>query len=208
MYKQCKSLQSSQRQENIAECLLQMIQEKPYEEITITELCKKAAVPRNTFYRYFANKDAVLSYSTERFFNEHLELLLHIYEKRLGWQLADYLALWLEKYRKNEPFWEIVNMSSQRNMLLDQMVKNQTKLADPVCNIDFSNLATKRMVFVAYGVQGILDAWRYSGYSQPEHEIAVQVCKLLEVPLLDCIPPGERVKSVVFDTMKYSYFAE
>lgn len=208
MYKQCKSLQSSRRQENIVECLLQMIQEMPYEEITITELCEKAAVPRNTFYRYFANKDAVLSYATERFFNEHLELLLHIYEKKLDWQLADYLALWLEKYRKNESFWKIVNMGSQRNMLLDQMVKNQTKLADPACNIDFSNLETKRMIFMAYGMQGILDSWRYSSYSQPEQEIAVQICKLLEVPLMECVPPGERVKSVVFDTMKYPYFAE
>lgn len=208
MYKQCKSLQSSQRQEKIADCLLQLIQEKPYEEINITELCKKTGVPRNTFYRYFANKDAVLSYVTERFFNEHMELMLHIYEKKADWHLADYLTLWLRKYRENEAFWEIVNKGTRHNMMLDQMVKNQTKLADPAWSIDFSNFETKRMIFVAYGMQGILDSWRHSGYSQPEQEIAAQICKLLEVPLIDCIPPGERVKSVVLDTMKYPYFAE
>ena len=44
----------------ISEALLQLMKHIPYEEISISDLRTQATVSRNTFYRNFKSKDAVL----------------------------------------------------------------------------------------------------------------------------------------------------
>lgn len=47
--------------ESLQGALLQLICKKPYESITVTELCKKAGVSRMAFYGNFASKDDIFS---------------------------------------------------------------------------------------------------------------------------------------------------
>ena len=49
-------------QEQIASALLELMETKPYAEINICELCKKADISRQTFYSLFQSKDKVISY--------------------------------------------------------------------------------------------------------------------------------------------------
>lgn len=60
MYKACKTKQSAQRQQHIVDCLLELMQGKTIQEITVLELCQKAEVPRKSFYRYFESKEDVV----------------------------------------------------------------------------------------------------------------------------------------------------
>lgn len=60
MYKLCKSEQSAARQKWLEQGLLQAMGEKPYEEISISDLCDQMGIPRKSFYRYFSNKDGAL----------------------------------------------------------------------------------------------------------------------------------------------------
>ena len=53
MYKLCKTEQSVRRQREIENCLFDILKEKKYDEITITELCERMNIPRKAFYRYF-----------------------------------------------------------------------------------------------------------------------------------------------------------
>lgn len=46
----------------IVDALLQLMREKPYVSVTVTEICSRAHVARKTFYRSFDSKDAVISY--------------------------------------------------------------------------------------------------------------------------------------------------
>ena len=47
-------------QEQIAQAALQLIQNKPYASISVSELCKQAGVSRQTFYSLFESKDNVM----------------------------------------------------------------------------------------------------------------------------------------------------
>lgn len=56
---------AEQSKRKIADALLAVMQQYPFKEITITQLAQEAKLSRKTFYRLFADKEAVLSYLFE-----------------------------------------------------------------------------------------------------------------------------------------------
>ena len=57
--------QRSQRA--IADAFLSLIQERAFEDISVTEICKRADVVRKTFYNRFPSKDAVVRFLIDDF---------------------------------------------------------------------------------------------------------------------------------------------
>lgn len=55
-----KTAQNSQKA--FAGAMIQLLKEKPYDEITISEICRVSGVSRQTFYALFQNKENVLRY--------------------------------------------------------------------------------------------------------------------------------------------------
>lgn len=72
MYKQCRTEQSSQRQRYIAHAFLSLLQEQSFAKIQITELCRRAGIPRKAFYRYFDTKEDVILFLAEDTLHEML----------------------------------------------------------------------------------------------------------------------------------------
>ena len=60
MMKQQQSKIAVQSRRMIADALAALLKRKPYSAITITELCREAAVGRKTFYRNFDAKEDVI----------------------------------------------------------------------------------------------------------------------------------------------------
>ena len=58
-----KTALQSQRQ--IAGALMALIREKPYAQITISELCKAAGISRQTFYSLFTSRENVVVFSLQ-----------------------------------------------------------------------------------------------------------------------------------------------
>ena len=46
--------------QSITEAMIILMNDKPYCDITITDVCEKAGVSRNAFYRNYPAKDAIL----------------------------------------------------------------------------------------------------------------------------------------------------
>ena len=59
MYKLCKTEQSTTRQREIEKILLDLMLKKHYDEISVSEICEAANMPRKSFYRYFDGKEGV-----------------------------------------------------------------------------------------------------------------------------------------------------
>lgn len=57
-----RSTQKEQSRRWIAEALLQLMAEKPFAEITISEVATRADLSRRTFYRHFNDLDEVVDY--------------------------------------------------------------------------------------------------------------------------------------------------
>ena len=60
MYKLCKTEQSANRQRGLEQGLLQAMQIKHFDEISVSDLCAQLDVPRKAFYRYFDSKEGAL----------------------------------------------------------------------------------------------------------------------------------------------------
>ena len=58
----------------ICESFLKIMYQKPYEKITITEVCKDAKLVRETFYRNFSSKEAVIKQIIDSKYEELNEL--------------------------------------------------------------------------------------------------------------------------------------
>lgn len=50
MYKCCTSEHAARQQRIFEDCLMELLQSKPYSEITISALCQRAGYSRYTFY--------------------------------------------------------------------------------------------------------------------------------------------------------------
>jgi AcrR family transcriptional regulator len=57
---------------SIFDALESLLHEKPYIEISINDICKKAFISKPTFYRYFKNKENIVRWKTKQFFQEGL----------------------------------------------------------------------------------------------------------------------------------------
>ena len=53
-------------QRAIADAMLQLLREKPYAQISVSDLCKAADISRQTFYTLFGSKDNVIVYALQR----------------------------------------------------------------------------------------------------------------------------------------------
>ncbi len=65
MYKNCQREQSIQRQNHIVRTFMGLLDRRSYHEITVTELCQAAGVPRKAFYRYFDTKEDIVQFAAD-----------------------------------------------------------------------------------------------------------------------------------------------
>ena len=207
MYKSCKTDISAQRQKHIAQCLLDMIAKESYEDVTITDLCQQAGVPRNTFYRYFANKEAVLRYLLEDSLREVLLKVVQTYHTSQEREMIYHIANWLRFYKEQERVWALFD-DKLHGILIGQVVAHYGSLLDPINKLDFRNQQTKGIIFYAYGMQGILDVWRHFGYEQSEEEVAVQLYNIIRNPIMDFQATVRRTEAFLSEQTDKIYYAE
>jgi AcrR family transcriptional regulator len=65
-------------QQWLTETLLELMEEKPYVEISIMDICKKADLSRQTFYNYFESKDDLFRFLLRSMYTEKLNSLTEI----------------------------------------------------------------------------------------------------------------------------------
>ena len=60
MYKYCVTEESARRQRQLESCLLELMLQGEYPQITISHICDRAGISRKSFYRYFSSKEGCL----------------------------------------------------------------------------------------------------------------------------------------------------
>ena len=154
--------------ECIATALFKLMKEKKYEDITITDIANTAGVSRVTYYRNFYSKDDIIIHyldelgyqfqqetkhlhpATEphacalslfRYWLRYSDVLLCLYEARLGYMLLDHLNQPISQFAvtTREKYEACFFVGSMHNMLVE-WIKGGTKetpeeMADIVCNL-------------------------------------------------------------------------
>lgn len=176
MYKQCKTLQSAQRQQHIIKTLIDLMQTNTYDEISVSALCERAGIPRKTFYRYFDSKEDLLLAA--------LDSLLGAYhqftgaKRHLDADMIEDLELFFLFWKEHESFLQAIKFSQLSGLFVTTLVGgifNERK-GDPI---------TSR--FAITGLLGVLLDWAYRGFQESPESMAKQCEKIFVCPLKDAL---------------------
>lgn len=66
----CHTEYAVQKMAQLENALLDLMALRPYQDITVTDICREAGIPRRTFYHYFESKEAVLESIIEALMRE------------------------------------------------------------------------------------------------------------------------------------------
>ena len=82
MAKQCQTEFANQRKNLLENSLLELLQTRSYMDVTVSDICAAAGIPRRTFYRYFENKEDVLDSIIENIMMCcYLEIMFDVYDE-------------------------------------------------------------------------------------------------------------------------------
>jgi AcrR family transcriptional regulator len=176
---------SYRRRIAIEDELLAMLQEVPFEQITVLDIAQRQNIARKTFYHYFPNKQACLEGLIDRAIYEcSIHLLRHSQNHH---SMRRYYEGWLS-------FW------MGRRDLLDAIIRNRldqiliTRLAAYTRNEDTSFLNKMATAFLPCdedilhfylsGQVAMLIRWGAAGFPLPMEEMVEKLYRLIHEPLV------------------------
>ncbi len=151
------------------EALLKLLEEKEYDYITISELCKKAGVNRSTFYLHYRGMDDLLKetliYSNEKFNNYFKKLSLpdlrNAMKEKLIFICPEYLIPYLNYIKNNKKLFLIAKSKPELfnvNISTNEAEKN---VIFPI--LERFNVPKNEMKFTAVfymkGVEAVVLEW-------------------------------------------------
>lgn len=74
--------------------LLSLLEEKPFRDITVKELCVRSDIARRTFYRHFHTVEDVMDYALSHIIARFREQMLLTQKETYPSILASYFAFW------------------------------------------------------------------------------------------------------------------
>lgn len=185
MYKICQTEQSTRRQRELENGLLQLMQKHRYEDISVSDLCQYLQIPRKAFYRYFSGKDGALIALLDHTIADFFEIPLTGTAQR-GTALGDldrFFAFW----REHKILLDALQHSALRGLLVERAnafalreghLPRQFKHWTP----QIQELATS---FAICGLLSMVLQWHQQNFSISAEEMTKLATGMLTKPLLN-----------------------
>lgn len=184
MYKFCKTEQSIQRQRELEQGLLAMMEHHRFEEISVSDLCDRLNIPRKSFYRYFSSKDgalfALLDHTLMEFYDTG-----SIEGLRGGTPTNDLERFFLF-WRNHRNLLDAILRSNLGGMLVERAVSlaKQEELMPGYVRDWEDAMKDVAMSFVVCGLMSMVLQWHREGYRIPTEQMAKTAVKMLSRPLI------------------------
>ena len=182
MYKLCKTDQSAQRQRQLEQGLLELMLEKNYEDISISDLCDRMQIPRRAFYRYFTSKDgALFALIDHTLMDFYLEEPHDPEDSALG-DLKHFFQFWY----KRKSLLEALNKSHLAGSMIQRttiMAQQENKMPQPISGLP-ANIQQLAMTFTISGLMAMVFQWHDQGYTVSPTDITKLAISMLTKPLL------------------------
>lgn len=185
MYKLCKTEQSAARQRQLEQGLLQAMQTKRYEDISISELCDRLGVPRKSFYRYFSGKDGALAALLDHTlieFSQSIPLSNKVRHNTAIGELERYFRFWQER----KPLMDALQRSGLSGMLVVRSTNHaiQERMMPRYLQGLPVNVQELAMTFCVCGLLSMVIQWHHRGYQESVDEMAKIAAMMLTKPLI------------------------
>ena len=184
MYKLCKTEQSAQRQRELEISLAELMKIKRYEEITVSDFCAYADIPRKAFYRYFSSKDdalyALLDHTMMEYENFTQPQSKEIRDKlHLG--LLSFFGFW----RQQKLLLDALEHSGMSGVMLERAVLHMEELSlQKRIFPGETDSSQKRIVRFAFsGLMIMMLNWHREGFRESDREMVELASRILSTGL-------------------------
>lgn len=163
--------------DRIVTALFELIKNKPYSQITVSEICKEAKVARKTFYRNFESKSAVVEQKMDRIFLD--------FSGKYDFSNVDARSMytyWYEYLQSDKAFASIFVDSDLFDLIVNRVV-NYTEIVmeDTLHSLASFEpaLAEYYMRFLGLGITSTMSLWVRNGCKTPIKTMAALTERLL-----------------------------
>ena len=179
MYKICHTEDSSRRQRELEQGFLNLLQEQPYDKITLTDLCRQLDIPRKSFYRYFPTKEDCLLALVDHALSDCNDIALGGWkgETQLNQQaLLRFFRYWKER----KDFLNVIGENKFYYLLLDRTTVIVDRMKEHTAKNSFAR--DQLEYFVAHGLMTTVLRWHHFGFRSSPEEMAEVFSRLLVSP--------------------------
>jgi len=188
MYKLCKTEQSAARQRELEQSLIVLMNACRYEEITVSDFCAYAGIPRKAFYRYFSSKDGALYALLDHTMLEYeaYEMLYAPGEQRsVLRELEGFFLFWKE----HKPLLDALEHSGLSGILMERAISYAAK--HPLLNqmlLDEDPKTRDHILrFCICGMMIMMVNWHHEGFRESTQEMAQIALRLVSQPLFPAV---------------------
>lgn len=180
-------LRTIKTRRNLCEALLQLLQEKKINEITITMLCERALVNRKTFYRHYDSVSDVLSEIEDNIMSDFLNIFK---EKNGGFpEIYDFFSEVNELINQNKHLYAVllrldsgISVVKKLNALFGSTVVEYLNKAFPEKSAESTKVISE---YLMSGIMNIYKAWLWGETHKTLEQVADMAIGLSQA-VIDC----------------------
>lgn len=170
----CHTEAAARKKAHIESCLLNLMTQHSYEEITVMDICREADIPRRTFYHYFGSKEDALKFMIETLMQDCiLEIVpgIHAGKEYVEQCFARIFRTWCGENRKKLDALIKNGLESRLITWMSQWIRNEEVGKMQKTDRD-PKLIEIGMMAGATNFFSLLFYWSRNGYQESEEQMA------------------------------------
>lgn len=187
MYKVCKTEQSAARQRELECALLAAMGRRPFDEISISDLCTGAGIPRKSFYRYFSSKDGALLALLDHTLME-LEIVRLSADATARMTLEEHLEALFQYWLEQKPLLDALQRSHLEALLVQRAIHLSTSnsgiFPGQWTNPQLQGPGDYSVTFFVCGIMSAVLRWYRQDFRETPAQMARIIHTLLTRPML------------------------
>jgi AcrR family transcriptional regulator len=157
----------------IINCFYQLVMNKDFKKLTVSEICEEAGISRKTFYKYFQDKNDIVEHILIRDIIQPMNQLRELYSNIklppsmiLDWQY--------QQFYKKRKFYEQVSAFTGQNSFYEFIMKHTTDIINErLIHFGLSEIDQDYMAyFYASSHTMLLIKWIHDGMILPPQKMA------------------------------------
>lgn len=154
------------------EAAMKLMEEKPFQKITVKEITDQAGFSRMTYYRHYSNKEDILSNHIDR---SSRNILKHFQNRKSIVDDYDFLMMFFSAFRSEKSFLRNIIDSNLTYLLLDAFKMNAFRMIkdySSYTNNPDQRFDSYKIHFIAGGLFEVLIEWAKADMRTSDEEMA------------------------------------
>lgn len=188
MYKLCKTEQSARRQRELEHQLVLQMNSKRFDEITVSDFCIQAGIPRKAFYRYFSSMEGALYALLDHTMMEY-EHFREPYAAVKADNLFRELECFFQFWKDQRLLLDGLMLSGLSGVMLERIIQYMESVTTQKHLRQGESEYSQRQIvrFTISGIVIMLINWHQEGFRESPRDMAVILTRILNTNLSDYV---------------------